>query len=150
MSAAARATAMDTARIALAPSFDLFGVPSSSSKRRSMACCSSADRPTMAGPSLSLMLATAFCNALAQVALLVVVTEFDGFVLASRRPARHRGAAEAGVGLYFGFDRRVSPGIEDLACDDVEDFGHACALITTCHAVRAKRTPGTGARAAKI
>ena len=59
VSAAARATAIDTARIALAQSLDLFGVPSISSKRRSIACCSSADNPMMAGPSLSLTFATA-------------------------------------------------------------------------------------------
>ena len=39
-SAAARATAIDTPKIALAPNLPLFGVPSNSIINLSMACCS--------------------------------------------------------------------------------------------------------------
>src|SRR6185369_2036714 len=59
--AATRATANDTARIAFAPKFDLFDVPSSSSIRRSIRRCSVTTAPAISGPILSLILATA-CN----------------------------------------------------------------------------------------
>ncbi len=49
-SAAARATASETPRMALAPSLDLLGVPSSSSMRWSTSRCSDASKPTSSGP----------------------------------------------------------------------------------------------------
>ena len=58
--AAARATASETPRIALAPRRDLFGVPSSSISVWSIAPCSAARAPTSALAMSSLTFATAF------------------------------------------------------------------------------------------
>ena len=48
-SAAARATAIDTASVAFAPSFDLFGVPSSAFIVSSRKTWFTASKPTIAG-----------------------------------------------------------------------------------------------------
>jgi hypothetical protein len=58
--AAAWALARDTARMALAPSLDLLGVPSRSSIRRSTPAWSEASIPTISGAMTSVTLATAF------------------------------------------------------------------------------------------
>ncbi len=58
-SAAARATASETPRIALAPSEDLFGVPSSSSSAWSTAACSAASIPSISGAMVSITFCTA-------------------------------------------------------------------------------------------
>src|SRR5215208_1067500 len=62
--AAALAAASDTPRIALAPSRDLFGVPSSSTSARSRPAWSSASRPPIASAISPLTLPTAFVTPL--------------------------------------------------------------------------------------
>jgi len=62
--AAARATARETARMALAPRPDLFGVPSSSSSAWSIAACSVASIPSISGAMVSSTLRTACCTPL--------------------------------------------------------------------------------------
>ena len=57
--AAARAAAMETARIAFAPRRPLFGVPSSSIILRSIAPCSLASMPCKSGPSSDVMCSAA-------------------------------------------------------------------------------------------
>ena len=61
-SAAAFATAHDTARMALAPSRDLFSVPSRSIIVRSIKACSDASRPMIASQISVLTCSTAFCT----------------------------------------------------------------------------------------
>ena len=52
---------MDTPKIALAPNFALLGVPSNSIITPSIATCSDASNPKIAGPMMSFTFATA-CN----------------------------------------------------------------------------------------
>ena len=62
--AAARAAAKETARVALAPSFSLFSVPSSSIIVLSMSFCSNTDLPTKASRIKVFTLLTAFLTPL--------------------------------------------------------------------------------------
>ena len=62
--AAARAAAIETPRMALAPSFDLFGVPSASRSTLSTSAWSSASMPMMDGPSVWLTFSTALTTPL--------------------------------------------------------------------------------------
>ena len=57
--AAALATAKDTPKIALAPSFDLLGVPSKSIMVLSISSCSNTERPCSASARTALTFATA-------------------------------------------------------------------------------------------
>ena len=69
-SAAARATAIDTASIALAPSRDLFSVPSRSISVRSKKACSQASRPSTASEISVLMNSTALSTPLPRYRLM--------------------------------------------------------------------------------
>ena len=62
-------------------------------------------------------------RALAEVARLVAVAQFDGFVLAGGGAGRHGRAAHAAVGEKdIGFHSRIAAGIENLSCYDFYDF----------------------------
>ena len=63
-------------------------------------------------------------DALAAVAV-AAVAEFDGLVLTGRGAGGHRGPGEgAVVERHLDLDRRVAPGVEDLARSDLLDDGH--------------------------
>ena len=91
--AAALALASETARMALAPSLDLVSVPSSLSIVASTVSWSSASTPTERGGDLGVHVRDGLADALAEIALLVAVAEFDGFVFAGARARGHGGAA---------------------------------------------------------
>ena len=67
-------------------------------------------------------------DALAEIAFLVAVTQFPGFVLAGGSPAGHGGAAlDAAFEMDFDFDGGIAAGIEDFQGADVGDgrkIGH--------------------------
>ena len=122
--AAARATASETPRIALAPSRDLLGVPSRSIRVRSMAPCSVARAPTSAPAMSRLTLATAFATPLPPQA-----SPPSRSSVASNSPVEApEGTAARPRGLrverHLDLDRRVSPRVEDLACVDALDRRH--------------------------
>jgi hypothetical protein len=76
-------------------------------------------------------------DALAQIALLVAVTQFQRFVLAGRRARRHgRARHHAGLQRHLDFNRGVAAGIEDFARQNAlnHDRAHAAlhsALVVT-------------------
>ena len=92
-SAAALATARLTARIALAPSRALFGVPSSSIIVSSIRPGPRRPMPDSASKISPLTAATALLHALAAVAGLVAVAQLDRLVRAGRGAGGHGGAA---------------------------------------------------------
>jgi hypothetical protein len=114
---------METARIALAPSLLFVGVPSSSRRKRSM--------PTHeALGDVRVDVLDGLADALAEVALLVAVAQFEGFVLAGGGARGDGGAAERPAAEDdVGFDGGVSAGIEDLAGDNRRDLGHGRPLM---------------------
>ena len=64
-------------------------------------------------------------HALAQIAGLVAIAEFDGFMRAGRGSAGHRGAAKAAiVEQNIDLDRGITPRIENFAGVDIDDRGH--------------------------
>ena len=66
-------------------------------------------------------------HALAEIALLVAVAQFDGLMRAGRSAGRHGGAAARAVVQHdIDLDGRVAAAVEDFAADDVDDGGHAC------------------------
>src|SRR5664280_1042208 len=70
-----------------------------------------------------------FQDALAPEALLVAVAKLDGLVDARGGAGRHAGPADRAVGEdHVDLDRRVAPGVEDLACLDELDLGVHDAL----------------------
>ena len=81
--------------------------------------------PTSAGAIASLTLRDGLEHALAEVALLVAVAQFDGLVLAGAGPARDRGpAAGAAVEQHVDFDRRVAAAVENLAGEECANGAH--------------------------
>ena len=63
-----------------------------------------------------------FANAFAEIALLIVVAQFDGFVFAGGSAARDGGAAVAAIGeKNFGFDCRISPRIQNFSATYSDD-----------------------------
>ncbi len=91
--AAARAAAIDTPSSALAPSRLLVGVPSSAISCSSSARWSSARAGQRRG-DLAVDVRDGRAHALAEVAPLVAVAQFERFALAGGRAGRHGGAAE--------------------------------------------------------
>src|SRR5271165_2348496 len=77
--------------MALAPSLDLFGVPSSSISNRSISGCRVGSTPTRRGPITSLTAATALSTPLPPYRLASPSRRLDGLVLAGRCSGRHRG-----------------------------------------------------------
>ncbi|MNT27025.1 hypothetical protein D3C72_1626340 [compost metagenome] len=64
-------------------------------------------------------------HALAQVARLVAVTQFDGFARTGRGARRHcRTAHHAGFQQHVAFDGGVAARVENLATDDIYDCTH--------------------------
>ena len=83
--------------MALAPSFFLVAVPSSSIMVLSMPTWSSASQPSSLGGDDVVDVLDGLQHALAEVALRVAVAQFDGFVLAGGGAGRHGRAAEDAV-----------------------------------------------------
>jgi hypothetical protein len=122
---AARATAIETASMALAPRRLLFSVPSRSIRVLSRKACSSASRPSTASEISVLMCSTALQHALAQVAALVAVAQLDGFAASRwRRPTARRRGPSRRFQQHVAFDGGVAAAVENFAADDVNDGTH--------------------------
>ena len=68
------------------------------------------------------MFATAF-DAFAEIALWIVVAQFNGFVLAGGRAGWYGGAADCAISkMHVGFDSGIAAGVEDLAAHNFDDF----------------------------
>ena len=101
--------------MALAPSFDLSGVPSSSSMMRSISPWCDGSSPFRAGAIVSLTLATAFSTPLPPIALLVAVAQLQGLVLAGGGAGRHRSLdGDAVIQGKHDPDGGVATGIQDF------------------------------------
>ena len=115
-SAAAWAMASETPSNALAPSFFLFGVPSSSMICASIFACSSASKPSKRRRDRFIHVRDGFGHAFAAVALLVAIAQFPRFMLAGARAARNGRAPEAAAfEMHIDFDGRIAARIENLA-----------------------------------
>jgi hypothetical protein len=121
---------MLTASTALAPSLLLVSVPSS------------LDHQLVDGDLLDRVHADEFFgdhvvdildrleHALAAVALLVAVAQFQRLVDAGAGAARHnRRADHAAVQTDFGFHRRVATAVQYLTCMYINDFTHGSPLL---------------------
>jgi uncharacterized protein YqfA (UPF0365 family) len=72
-----------------------------------------------AGAILAVHVGDGLLHALAEVARLVAVAQFDGFVLAGGGAGRNRGAADSAAGeANVDLDGRIAAGIDDLAGGD--------------------------------
>ena len=124
-SAAAWAAASDTPRMALAPRFFLFGVPSSS-----IICWSIADliervhADELVGDRF-VDVVDGLRDAFAEEQLLVAVAQLPGFVDAGAGAAGDGGAAERAVGQRdVDLDGRIAAAIENLPAVDIDDRAH--------------------------
>ena len=112
--------------MALAPSRDLFGVPSSAIIVLSMPRWSAASMPPTASKISPFTVATALQHAFAAIALLVAVAQLHRLMGAGRRAGRHGGAAgRAAFQRDLDFDGGIAAAVEDFAADDVGDGAHA-------------------------
>jgi hypothetical protein len=122
--ASACAQASETATMALAPRWLLSGVPSSESRRASIAAWSpdlSARRPSR---MRVLMFSTAFAASIAFASPEPV--EAPAGAIARPGGERRRAAADD----YLGLDRCAAARVPDLAAPYVEDLGHASRLFS--------------------
>ena len=114
--------------MALAPSRDLFSVPSSAIIAASISAWSSASMLEHRLGDLAIDRVDRLADALAEPAALVAVALLDRLVRAGRGARGHRGAAEAAVlEQHLDLDRRIAAAVEDLAAVDVDDRGHFVA-----------------------
>ncbi len=131
--AAARATASETPRIALAPSRDLLGVPSRSHQ-------GAIDGPLLGGAGahqrvgdVPVDVGDGLRHPLAAPGL-APVAQLRGLELAGRGAGGHRGAPGGlRVERHLDLDRRVSPRVEDLACVDALDRRHGRGSLLRPH-----------------
>src|SRR5690606_35416888 len=85
-------------------------------------------------------------HALAQIASLVTVPLFNGFMCAGRCTRRHRRATEASIlQQHVHFDRRIAPAVEYLAPVDVDDCGHGWLSGWCCKGLRHSHIESMGA-----
>ena len=126
LSAAARAAAMDTPRIALAPSLALFGVPSRSIMSRSSAAWSSGVQPRTAGAIVVAHVARRPSGPPCRVALGASCRAARApRGCRSRRPTAPRPARCApSREKHVDLDRRVAARIEDFSGFHFNDFSH--------------------------
>ena len=124
--AAARAAAMETARMALAPNFDLFG--------RAVGFDHAAVEGALVGGvhagdgigDCGVHVADGFQHAFAEIVGFVAVAQLDGFVFAGGSAGRDRGAAERSVlEADVRFDCGIAAGIENFPAVNGDDLrGH--------------------------
>ena len=123
-------TAMETARMALAPSLDLFSVPSMEIMVASMRRWLEASMPVSSGPRMDSTFSTALQDAFAEIVILVSIAEFDGLVFAGGGSAGNGGAAfGSAVEEDVGFDGGITAGVKDFACMDRDDLGHVAPVF---------------------
>ena len=116
--------------MALAPSFFLFGVPSSSIIRWSMAIWSSASMPMSSSAMTSLTLATAFDTPLPSHLRLVAVAQLPGLVGAGAGAAGDGGGAGRAVGERdVDLDGGIAAAIENLAAANIDDRAHGGSVL---------------------
>ena len=113
----------------MAPSRDLAGVPSRSTRRWSTSRWSTASMPTSSGPISSSTAETAFSTPLPPKRSGSPSRSSTRLVLARGRARRHGRAGQcAVVERDLDLDRRVAPRVEDLACPDLLDDRHHCSV----------------------
>ena len=128
-SAAALAQASETPRMALAPSRLLFGVPSRSIMIWSIWTCSSTAMSLERLEDLAVDGLDRLLHALAEIARLVAVAQFDRLMRAGGGARRHRRAADRAVFQHhIDLDGGIAAAIENFAADDVDDGGHGSLL----------------------
>ena len=131
-SAAALAQASDTPRMALAPSRLLFGVPSRSIMIWSIWTCSSTAMSLERLEDLAVDGGDGLLHALAEVAGLVAVAQFDRLMRAGGGARGHGRAADRAVFQHdIDLNRGIAAAVENFAADDVDDGGHGC-LFREC------------------
>ena len=82
-------------------------------------------------------------HALAEIAALVAVAQFNRLVRAGAGARGHCGAAETAIlQQHINLHRRVAPAVEDFAGVDVDDLGHGG--LTSVTAMRAPIPAGRG------
>ncbi len=111
--------------MALAPSRDLFGVPSSAIIALIEAALIGRVHAADRVEDLAVHGGDGVQHALAAIALLVAVAQLDRFMRAGRGAGRHRGAADdAAFQRDVDFDGGIAAAVENLAADDVRDCAH--------------------------
>ena len=132
-SAAARATASDTPRIAFAPRLPLFSVPSICFMSRSIMRLLARVHPfDFLGDDVDVVDGVA--NAFAEVAFLVAVAKLERLARTGRRARRHGRAAErARLQQAVDFDGRIAARIEDLTREKLFDLEHARDYMSAWH-----------------
>src|SRR5262249_60468379 len=81
-------------------------------------------------PALAIDRAARLQDALAAIALLVAVTQFDRFVRPGRGARRNGGpAGGAAFQLDLDLDRGIAPAVQDFAAADLDDGTHMAALL---------------------
>ena len=111
--------------MALAPSADLFAVPSSSIQPRIDAGLVLRLPSPQRIPDGPANVAHHPAHPLAPVATGIAIAELERLARAGGRARRHRRTPARAVGeQHVGLDRGIAAGIEDLAREDVEDLGH--------------------------
>ena len=104
------------ARIALAPSLLLFGVPSASIISASISIWSVGGPALQPGPQHLVHVADRLAHALAAVALGVAIAQLDRFVLPGRRAAGHCGSALGSARQNdLGLDSWIPAAVQDFA-----------------------------------
>ena len=69
-------------------------------------------------------------HALAEIALLVAVPQFDRLMRAGRGARGHRRAADRAVFQHhIDFNRGIATAIENFTANDVDDGGHVCTFL---------------------
>lgn len=128
-SAAARATASDTPRMALAPSLVLLGVPSAGNQRGIDGALIESVEAHDGVSALVVDVLDGLRNALAQVAALVAIAQLAGLKGAGRSTRRHHRAAKAAVLEHdLDLDGGIAAAVEHLATVDVQNIAHVVSL----------------------
>ena len=90
---------------------------------RSIALWFAASTPARAGEIFLLIFSTALLRAFAQIARLVAISEFDGFVLAGGCAGGNGGAAQHAVRkMHVGFNSGIAARIQNLPANDFDNF----------------------------
>ena len=109
----------------MAPSRLLFGVPSSSIMIWSIWTCCFDRHAAQRLVDLAVDGVDGLLHALAEVAGLVAVTQFDRLMRAGGGARGHRRAADRAVFEHdIDLNRGITAAIENFAADDVDDGGH--------------------------
>ena len=122
----------------MAPSRPLLGVPSSAISVSSIFGLLLGVHAADGVEDLAVDGGDRLLHALAEVARLVAIAQFDRLVRAGRGARRHGGAAERAVLQHdVDLDGRIAAAIEDFAADDVDDGGHEAVPVGFARVIHA-------------